>query len=998
MSFATAASQKSVWGFSPQSIPGLQLWLDGADTTSITGTSSVTAWRNKGAAGGSTSTTLGSGTVSSTSTTINGLPTVSFAGSAYMTAPSMTFAQTTRTVFIVVKLGASGLNRYFLQGNASISTNRINVGVLSYFYSGITDLEMSYYGDGFYGTTGTPTIFNTSTIICATTLSTNYGIFVNGTSQALVGGGTTRAFETGTTTTQAIGYNGAGSASFDLGEVMIFDGAITDTQRQQVEGYLAAKWGLGMNLPPTHPYSSVIPILPTQISGCQLWLDAADTSTITGTSSVTAWADKSGNGNTATSSGTANPVLTQNLINGVQGISFPNTGTSPNPTYYFDGPISLTGTSITSFVVCVPSSVTVTAASPPRILSLAAAGAVDYTSALYFVALYQYLTSFAVYRYSGGNIATVAANTPYVISTVATPGNLAGYQNGVGPTNITAGVPSGNFSVSRFRIANEFNPATSLFNGNIGEVIVFNTALSTSQRQQIESYLGRKWGIGVTNTTVAPGRYLIPTNRPFYPTDIGGCLLWLDAADRSSIVGTSPVTSWVDKSGTGNTMTITTGNVTYTTNPPAVVFPNAQVSCRSALSTNVITAGSSGFFMVLQNTAMSAAAINMAFTCVNILEGGLYAISMRFDANNVIRATNVGDIGSNYYVNGTLGVIGGTYNNQITVPAGSNVIDTIFNLGGTTQFALSVGNYVDAALVNRFFIGNIQEVIVYTGPITTSQRQQVEQYLAWKWGLVANLPPATSHPGKLLPAFSTAFTPKSLTGLQLWLDGADQSSMTFSSGSSVSSWNDKSGNGYNFTNNGGSTNPTTDPKMGLLFTTTRSFANSSVPIPSNYTLFLVGNLTSRPSSYGRMINMNTTTDGFGFLGTFNNSFNFATFTGPGGATWYDTNSNTPTSTVASSPNLSIMGMTISATSLTPFFDGNVLNSKTNSGSTASTTGMCLNGISFAGQGVNAHFAEVFLFNSPLSTSQRQQVEGYLAWKWGLQSSLPSTHAYAKFSP
>ena len=47
---------------------------------------------------------------------------------------------------------------------------------------------------------------------------------------------------------------------------------------------------------------------------------------------------------------------------------------------------------------------------------------------------------------------------------------------------------------------------------------------------------------------------------------------------------------------------------------------------------------------------------------------------------------------------------------------------------------------------------------------------------------------------------------------------------------------------------------------------------------------------------------------------------------------------------------------------------------------------------------NGLIGEIILFNSALTTPQRQQVEGYLAWKWGLQSSLPSTHAYAKFAP
>ena len=461
--------------------------------------------------------------------------------------------------------------------------------------------------------------------------------------------------------------------------------------------------------------------------------------------------------------------------------------------------------------------------------------------------------------------------------------------------------------------------------------------------------------------------------------------------------GTSNVTGWADKSGTGNNFT---GSATY-----ALSSFNNKFGLAFDGTNNYFNQASGSVFSITNTTyciftvhhfttnggperTVYRTAVPNPGAFFRQISGGVQWLT-DLDPAGYISRTASGEANSGINcINAITTTSVTAYLNGTSVGSSSK--------GSSTNMTFMVGQGTSGG--TERLLGTIFEMIIFNNTLTTAQQQQVEQYLAWKWGLVANLPPATSHLGKLLPAFGTAFTPKSLTGMALWLDGADQTSMTFSSGSSVSSWNDKSGNGYNFTNNGGSTNPTTDPKMGLLFTTTRSFANSSVPIPSNYTLFLVGNLTSRPSSYGRMINMNTTTDGFGFLGTFNNSFNFATFTGPGGATWYDTNSNTPTSTVASSPNLSIMGMTISATSLTPFFDGNVLNSKTNSGSTASTTGMCLNGISFAGQGVNAHFAEVFLFNSPLSTSQRQQVEGYLAWKWGLQSSLPSTHAYAKFSP
>jgi hypothetical protein len=42
---------------------------------------------------------------------------------------------------------------------------------------------------------------------------------------------------------------------------------------------------------------------------------------------------------------------------------------------------------------------------------------------------------------------------------------------------------------------------------------------------------------------------------------------------------------------------------------------------------------------------------------------------------------------------------------------------------------------------------------------------------------------------------------------------------------------------------------------------------------------------------------------------------------------------------------------------------------------------------------NGFIGEVIAFNGALSTRQRQQVEGYLAYKWGLRSVLPANHPY-----
>ena len=43
-------------------------------------------------------------------------------------------------------------------------------------------------------------------------------------------------------------------------------------------------------------------------------------------------------------------------------------------------------------------------------------------------------------------------------------------------------------------------------------------------------------------------------------------------------------------------------------------------------------------------------------------------------------------------------------------------------------------------------------------------------------------------------------------------------------------------------------------------------------------------------------------------------------------------------------------------------------------------------------------AEVAIFNNQLTTDNRQKVEGYLAWKWGINSSLPKTHPYSGSAP
>lgn len=46
-----------------------------------------------------------------------------------------------------------------------------------------------------------------------------------------------------------------------------------------------------------------------------------------------------------------------------------------------------------------------------------------------------------------------------------------------------------------------------------------------------------------------------------------------------------------------------------------------------------------------------------------------------------------------------------------------------------------------------------------------------------------------------------------------------------------------------------------------------------------------------------------------------------------------------------------------------------------------------------GQGAYQYVYEVLQYSTSLSTADRQLVEGYLAWKWGLTADLPASHPY-----
>ena len=774
--------------------------------------------------------------------------------------------------------------------------------------------------------------------------------------------------------------------------------------------------------------------LPTQVPGIQLWLDAADPSTITGTSPVTAWNDKSGNGNNGTASGS--PVLLANSIN------------SSYPSIYFDGASSIagatvnSGTTLTAF--CILQTTDANLNTNGRLLSLSAPGRNDYDNVQSCIPYDQFNN--AQINTNRGNTGTpqVVYNVPVGTSAlVATifDGNTSNifYANGSLYVTATAASWNQSFSITTYCIGNAINPNSAWYKGRIGEIILYNTAVTTFQRQQVEGYLAQKWGLqtslppnhpyrysayftnqGYVSTIVSPVNTNRFTNASFLPTQIPGCKLWLDGADQQSMTFSSgtAISVWKDKSGNAYNATgvggptfITGGGVSFNGSQVfSLSAPYSQTACTFFLVGKANAGSGQQYFFNFDST-------NNGISVIGNGEGSgyidLYSNPVSWGRLSTTGSTNIFLVSESHVSNG----------NYIGLLNGSQIVNSAFTAGAATQVVCLGGPYSNISGAGQV---GIYEFILFNSYLSTAQRQQVEGYLAWKWGLNVNLPP--THPYKNTSAvfvtqpttlailganpynnktgFGT-FKSKSISSLQFWLDAADTSSITFTSSNTISAWNDKSGNGFNLYQATSSNQPTYFSNYITLGTASNYYMNmpqGAVNNASTWSMFFVIN----PINSTNWI-MAKQWDGVNSLNILSMTYNGYRSSGTTGVVYFKPQNS---ATLFSGPaalatsTVQMVSMSYDGTNMYYYLNGN-LGSTTagtfgiiNVGSaTTCTLGawVVAGGLEYSGT-TNFKLGELQFFNTALTINQRQQVEGYLAWKWGLQGSLPGTHAYKLFPP
>lgn len=966
MAIVTSATSKTYSGFSPASVPGCVLWLDAADSNAFTlSGSNITRWNDKSpshndfvSAATSTSPVLSN---------YNGLNAVAWTGTnqqLYSLSNNATTGNALRTMFVVMHNPDAGGSQCFLVTGSETGATAAkcfgfgkNAGadyVYPFLYSAIgADIYSNIQG----GITSNPTI------LTAVFNGSNITGWINGKRSI----SKATAFDT----TPGVWYlgkrqqNGTGSVNSLMLELIQYSTDISATYRQQIETYLGKKWGFFSDVSSVYGRG----FSPLDIPGCALWVDAADSSTLTMSGNdVVEWRDKTSNALTLSAVGTP----TRGTYNGLGVVQFngslgggpclQNTGftnTGPYAIFYmckFDTVQSGVWQTLTDNVNGLRPFVGLDGSAMVR-ASMRSGGTPTTNPEIWSI------------QYSDSDVTKFTVNGSNVL------GGSTGY-GGVGHT-------------SGFRVGLAGNSGAGL-NGWIGEILVYSGTLTTSQFQRIESYFGDKWGIANSNLAKMQYRYPMPTFvRPFVPLDISGCALWLDAADLATLTFSgNEVVGWKDKSGMGYTAsnigTITTtslnGNTVLNFGTSRMTIPNYSQYVHS--TTFLVTRSATGNFIF---------AMNQYGTYIYLGNWDLYYFSAGGDIiqfKDTSNANGVPVVPTNEYSLVTIGYGGGS-NTSVYAVNGTARSATL--TGGTARPNVVISNsmFINGNTGQSFDSSQVCEILVYNNPMTRVQAQQVEGYLASKWGIRSTFP--TIHPFKVLTPLTTAFTPVQIPGCIAWLDGMDPlaNGTTPSNGAAVSIWKDKSGYGRDAESQAASAPTYVSASNSISFSGTVYYKLPDGTLPSGNTPYTIVIVCAPTLADYQWVFSAGQSDlravGLVFYpnGTLENG-------------WWTVNVRTSAGAFTANQRAIVVGQ-YNRPGLYTYKDGALRASNVSLSNRDGVSSNIHIGNRFDGNPVGfvqpfaGTISEILIFNTGLSDTDRQQIEGYLSQKWNLKGALPSTH-------
>lgn len=212
-------------------------------------------------------------------------------------------------------------------------------------------------------------------------------------------------------------------------------------------------------------------------------------------------------------------------------------------------------------------------------------------------------------------------------------------------------------------------------------------------------------------------------------------------------------------------------------------------------------------------------------------------------------------------------------------------------------------------------------------------------------------------------------------GLVMWMDASDDTTFSYSTGTTVTQWRDKSGSDYHMVpkSSGPTRSSFLNSRKVLAFTASQTIGNNTINLASSAnTVFLVSRLTGVTS--GRVLTCNLDASGNNWLlgqhgGTANDYY---------AEGWvYDA----PSAVNLTSWKVFMGDWSGTATDLANFYtDGTALTTN----SSAASQGPNKLGINYySNETSTCEVAEIIVFNRVLSSTERKQVHTYLGQKWGI---------------
>ena len=265
--------------------------------------------------------------------------------------------------------------------------------------------------------------------------------------------------------------------------------------------------------------------------------------------------------------------------------------------------------------------------------------------------------------------------------------------------------------------------------GDIAEIVIYDHALSVSDRAVVERYLGAKYGLRLARN----------------PRSVRGLRMWLDANQFAGLGDGAPVAAWPDQSGLGSdaTQSDATRRPTFRANAvngrPAVRFDGVD-DVLDAGELGLYTEGQTVFVVARTNAAQNqvlvgqhAGALNGSWYFAETSGGLRYTIINSADVrvDNDVPEQAAGDFG--VWVARYDGSALRIFANGMPVGRPAEQSGAIKD----DNRHVYVGSYAGPGWT---FSGDIAEVLVYDRALGTTERLAIEAYLARHCGIELQRP------------------------------------------------------------------------------------------------------------------------------------------------------------------------------------------------------------------------------------------------------------------